>query len=174
MKFKCHPDWAISQIWLTQASFAGQIPIEISSMTRLVTLDLSTPHFEGPFCLKIENPNLSSFLTNVTLLWELCLDGVSISAHGNAWYQSLSSSLPKLQVFSLAQYFLLGPIHPSLANLQSLSEIYLDNINLSSTIPEFLADFSNLTSFISASVGCTGSFLKKNSKYQYLDYWLVI
>lgn len=147
---------------ISYAGFAGQIPVEISGMTSLVTLDLSSFPFVGDPILKLENPNLSVLVHSLKELRELYLDGVNISAHGNEWCQALSSSLPNLQVLSLPSCFLSGPIDPSLLNLRSLSMIRLDMNDLSSPVPEFLADFSNLTSLYLSGCGLHGAFPEKN------------
>ncbi|XP_044501476.1 receptor-like protein 33 [Mangifera indica] len=195
---------------LSNAGFAGQIPIEISNMARLVTLDLSclsyygssldnqnlssslmevetlnlstsslqlqnpissTIHFKleiptqstpslrlGNPQLKLKIPNLSLLIQNLTQLRELYLDGVNISAHGSEWCKALSSSLSNLQVLSLSNCFLSGPITPSFAELRSLSVIRLDQNNLSSKVPIFLAEFMNLTSLRLSSCGLSGTF----------------
>ena len=60
---------------LSNAGFSGQIPIQLSHMTRLVTLDLSSLYFPGTPSLKLENPNLSTLVQNLTGLQEL-LEGI--------------------------------------------------------------------------------------------------
>ncbi|XP_031277395.1 receptor-like protein 6 [Pistacia vera] len=146
---------------LSNAGFAGQVPSSISGMTKLVTLDLSSLTFLGSSVLKLENPNLSTFLQNFTEIRELYLDGVNISAHGNEWCKALSSSLHNLQVLSLSNCFLSGPISTSLADLRSLAVVRLDQNNLSSTVPGFLAEFMNLTSLRLSYCGLLGTFPEK-------------
>ncbi|KAI9153538.1 hypothetical protein LWI28_012844 [Acer negundo] len=146
---------------LSTAGFVGQIPIAISGMMRLVSLDLSTNLFKKVPLLKLENPNLSVLVKNLTQLRELYLDSVNIAAQGDEWCEALSSSLPNLQVLSLSNCLLSGPINSSLTNLQSLSVIRLDMNNLSSPVPEFLADFPNLTSLLLSSCGLYGKIPKK-------------
>lgn len=68
---------------ISNAGFAGQIPVEISGMTSLVTLDLSSFFFATDPILKLENLNLSVLVHSLKELRELYLDGVNISAHGN-------------------------------------------------------------------------------------------
>ncbi|KAJ0027805.1 hypothetical protein Pint_34902 [Pistacia integerrima] len=148
----------LTHLNLSNAGLAGQIPSSISGLTKLVTLDLSSPNFLGSSVLKLENPNLSTFLQNFTEISELYLDGVNISAQGNEWCKALSSSLPNLQVLSLSNCFLSGPITTSLAELRSLSVIRLDQNNLSSTVPGFLAEFTNLTSLRLSYCGLLGTF----------------
>ncbi|RVW23464.1 LRR receptor-like serine/threonine-protein kinase GSO1 [Vitis vinifera] len=131
---------------LSNAGFSGQIPIEISYLTRLVTIDLSSLYFiTGIPKLKLENPNLRMLVQNLKKLRELHLDGVIISAQGKEWCWALSSSVPNLQVLSLYSCHLSGPIHYSLKKLQSLSRIRLDDNNIAAPVPEFLSNFSNLT-----------------------------
>ncbi|GLT92736.1 hypothetical protein SLE2022_105600 [Rubroshorea leprosula] len=130
---------------LSNSEFSGQIPVDISGLTRLVSLDLSIEDpYEDPYVLKLENPNLSMFVRNLTRLTELHLQGADLSAAGRKWCRALSS-LPQLRVLNLADCFLAGPIDSSLAKLRSLSVIRLNGNNISAPVPEFLGNFSNLT-----------------------------
>ena len=147
---------------LSNAGFSGQIPIEISFLTRLVTIDFSsTPYLVGIPSLKLENPNLRMLVQNLTELTELYLNGVIISAPGKEWCQALSSSVPNLQVLSLSSCYLFGPLDSSLQKLRSLSSIRLDNNNFSAPVPEFLANFLNLTQLWLSSCGLNGTFPEK-------------
>lgn len=146
---------------LSNAGFGGQIPQEISQLTSLVSLEISTLPFWQISSLKLESPNLSTLVQNLSNLEELYLDGVNISARGNDWCHGLSSSVPKLRVLSLTYCYLSGPIHQSLGKLQSLSVIRLDNNNLSSPVPGFISNFSNLTSLRLSSCGLYGTFPKE-------------
>ncbi|KAL0419351.1 UNVERIFIED_CONTAM: Receptor-like protein 6 [Sesamum radiatum] len=89
----------LTHLDLSNAGFGGQVPIEVSLMRRLVSLDLSS--FVSNYVLKIENPNLTMLLQNLTGLRELYLDGVNISAQGSEWCQAISYSLPELRILSL-------------------------------------------------------------------------
>ncbi|MBA0643142.1 hypothetical protein Goklo_027458 [Gossypium klotzschianum] len=100
---------------LSEAGFTGQIPIEISRLTRLVTLDLSIDTLFRTH-LKLEKPNLKTLVQNLTKLRFLYLYGVNISAMGNEWCQALSP-LTELQVLSMSDCYLSGPIHSSLSKL---------------------------------------------------------
>ncbi|KAK9985957.1 hypothetical protein SO802_030908 [Lithocarpus litseifolius] len=88
----------LSSLDSSNSGFAGQIPIEISCFTRLVTLNLSTDPFLSITLLKIENPNLAMIVQNVSQFKELYLDGVNVSPQRNQWSQALSSSQPNLSV----------------------------------------------------------------------------
>ncbi|KAK9229609.1 hypothetical protein WN944_022572 [Citrus x changshan-huyou] len=144
---------------LSQSGFIQDIPIEISSLTRLVTLDLSAEP-SGGFSL-LEISNLSLFLQNLTELRELHLDNVDLFASGTDWCKALSF-LPNLQVLSLSRCELSGPINQYLANLRSLSVIRLpNNYGLSSPVPEFLANFSHLTALDLGDCQLQGKFPEK-------------
>ncbi|KAK6943169.1 Leucine-rich repeat-containing N-terminal, plant-type [Dillenia turbinata] len=146
---------------LSNSPFAGQIPIEISHLTELVILDLSSSLFLlGDNRLKLEDPNLESLVKNLTKLTQLHLDGVNISASGIEWGQALSSSLPNLQVLSMSNCYLSGPIHECLAKLHYLSSIGLQQNNLSTQVPEFFSKYSNLTSLQLSSCRLNGIFPK--------------
>ncbi|KAM7477848.1 hypothetical protein LguiA_026061 [Lonicera macranthoides] len=121
---------SLTYLNLSNSGFVGQIPIELSQLTRLVTLDLSTIH-----PLKLENPNLNMFVQNLTKLTELYLDGVDISAQGYDWGQPISSWLPNLRVLSLSYCNLSGPIDSSLLKLQFLSVIRLNGNYLHGALP---------------------------------------
>ncbi|XP_047307650.1 receptor-like protein 7 [Impatiens glandulifera] len=146
---------------LSSCGLTGQIPIELSRLTRLVVLDLSSLYFAGLESLKLENPNLMMFVRNMTVLKELYLDGVNISASGNEWGQAISSSLPNLEVLSMSNCYLAGPIDHSLMNLTFLSIIRLDQNNLSTNVPDFIADFRNLTVLRLSSCNLNGTFPEK-------------
>ncbi|XVF08311.1 hypothetical protein REPUB_Repub06bG0215600 [Reevesia pubescens] len=144
----------VDNLNLSNAGVKGQIPAEISRMTKLVSLDLSVSLYLGR-SLKLEKPNLEMLVQNLTRLRFLHLDGVKISASRNEWCQALSS-LTNLEVLSMSNCNLSGPIDSSLSKLQSLSEIRLDNNNLSAPLPKFFAEFRNLTSFHLTTAGLRG------------------
>ncbi|KAJ1419318.1 Leucine-rich repeat [Sesbania bispinosa] len=152
----------------SHAGFGGQIPTEISHLTRLVTLDLSlfsddpySPYyyFTGEE-LKLENPNLGKFVQNLTSIRQLYLDGVSITAEGREWCNALLP-LRDLQELSMSQCGLSGPLDSSLTRLKNLSLIILDGNDFSSPVPGTFANFKNLTTLSLAYCGLTGRFPHK-------------
>ncbi|KAL3834389.1 hypothetical protein ACJIZ3_009125 [Penstemon smallii] len=152
---------------LSNAGFIGQIPPEISKIRSLVSLDLS-----GEFNLKLEDPNLEILVQNLTSLKELYLDGVEISNHTNDWWGSLSQFLPNLRNLSLQNCDLSGSLNPTLTQLQSLSVLRLDGNNLSTTFPDFFANFKNLTVLTLSYCDLQGSFpetIFQVPSLQYLD-----
>ena len=145
---------------LSSAGFSGQIPIEISRLTKLFIIDFSL-YFPGVPTLKLENPNLRMLVQNLTELRELYLNGVNVLAQGKEWCQALSSSVPNLQVLRLPSCYISGPLDSSLQKLLSLSSILLDNNNFSALVPEFLANFFSLTQLQLSSCGLYGTFPEK-------------
>ncbi|KAI3847929.1 hypothetical protein MKW92_002133 [Papaver armeniacum] len=138
---------------LSNSHLSGKIPIGISRLTRLVTLDLSRSvnydddssyYYLPP--LVLSDPNLEKLTHNLTELRELVLDGVNISEHRSNWSQTLSSSLLKLEVLSLSDCSLSGPIGSSFSQLQSLNKLNLSRNMISSEIPDFLGGFPRLNS----------------------------
>ncbi|KAL7169599.1 hypothetical protein ACSBR2_034604 [Camellia fascicularis] len=146
---------------LSNANVAGQIPIELLYMTNLVTLDLSTLYFSRVLFLKLENPNLLTLVQNITGLKQLLLDGVNISTQGSHWCEPISSSLPYLQILSLSNCCLSGPIDSSLQKLQFLSDIRLSQNNLSALVLEIFADLPNLRSLHLCFSSLYGKVLEK-------------
>ncbi|MCL7039814.1 hypothetical protein MKW94_019093 [Papaver nudicaule] len=67
---------SLNYLNLSYSGFGGQIPIDISHMTRLVTLDLSCRGSR----LELSNPDFKTFARNLTGLREFVLESVNISA----------------------------------------------------------------------------------------------
>ncbi|XP_056172672.1 receptor-like protein 7 [Syzygium oleosum] len=138
--------------------FDGQIPAELSRLTKLRTLDLSVLYCSGLDLLFLEKPSLRSLIGDLGELRELYLDGVNVSTEGSGWCDDLSSSVPKLEVLSMSGCSLSGPIDASLTSLANLSVIQLDSNNLSATVPSFLANFSSLKTLSLRDCGLQGEF----------------
>ncbi|XP_056172007.1 receptor-like protein 7 [Syzygium oleosum] len=149
---------------LSHARFAGQIPAELSRLTKLRTLDLG-----GDNLLKLEKPNFRSLIGDLGELRELNLDWVNVSAEGSDWSDAVSSSVPKLEVLSMSGCSLSGPIDASLTSLANLSVIQLDGNNLITTVPSFLANFSSLKTLSLGSCGLYGEFPQKIFQVQTLQ-----
>ncbi|PIM98362.1 Leucine-rich repeat protein [Handroanthus impetiginosus] len=143
----------LTHLNLSYADFAGQV----LRLKKLVSLDLSRS-FWG---LKLENPDLKTLVQNLKELKELYLDFVNISAQGNDWCHAISSSLPDLRILSLRYCYLSGPIDSSLLELRSLSVLQLDGNDLASEVPDFLANFSGLTTLSLSSCSLFGSVPQK-------------
>ncbi|KAJ0878649.1 putative leucine-rich repeat-containing, plant-type, leucine-rich repeat domain superfamily [Helianthus annuus] len=157
---------------LSNSLFSGQIPGELSQLKMLEVLDLSSLFPYGTRSLRLENPNLAMLVQNLTRLRGLYLDTVNLSTQNSNWCQSLSSSLPDLEVLSLSECQLSGPLDESLEKLQSLSVIRLAINNLSAPVPDFFADLKNLTILNLGSCNLLGTFPSKVlqlKKLQILD-----
>ncbi|OAY65306.1 Receptor-like protein 12 [Ananas comosus] len=150
----------LTHLNLSNAGFIGQVPIGITHLTNLISLDLSVSYFTPDTSdrLILHDPSLRTLIGNLSNLRELYLDGSFISSEGSDWCRALSVSVPLLQVLSLSGCSLSGRIDPSLARLSSLTTINLRHNNFSSTVPEFFANFSSLSSLQLASCGLEGLF----------------
>ncbi|CAK9172328.1 unnamed protein product, partial [Ilex paraguariensis] len=139
------------------------IPTEISRLTKLKSLDISTIpfcerplNFDGPdfirvyefeelHRLKLEEPNLQMFVHNMNNLTELNLDNVDLSAQGPihssfSQLQSISHinlEVPNLAFLLLSSNLLNGVIYSSLFTLPSLQGLCLDNNHFSGQLEEF-------------------------------------
>ena len=101
-------------------SFFGQIPIGISCLKNLVTLDFSNNNH-----MYLQDPNFQTFMANLSNLRELRLDEVGISngIGGSTWSVALADFAPQLEILSLVMCGISGPIHHSFSRLHSLTEI---------------------------------------------------
>ncbi|KAI3507330.1 hypothetical protein L1887_22297 [Cichorium endivia] len=146
---------------LSNSGFSGQIPGELSQLTKLEVLDLSSLFPLGTRSLKLENPNLATLVQNLTQLRGLYLDSVNISAQKSDWCQVLSSYVPNLEVLSMSKCQLSGPLDDSLGELKSLSIIRLAQNNLTASVPDFFGDFRNLTVLHLGNCNLRGTFPTK-------------
>ncbi|KAM3354982.1 hypothetical protein ACQJBY_025626 [Aegilops geniculata] len=149
----------LTHLNLSYSGFYGQIPIVIGKLTNLVSLDLSSLHniesdeitniysiLDGYNFLVLREPSFEILLANLTNLRELYLDGVDISSSGDEWSSGLGIAVPHLQILSMVNCQLHGPIHTSLSSLRSLTVVNLKlNGGISGAVPEFFTDFLNLS-----------------------------
>ncbi|KAK8585551.1 hypothetical protein V6N13_050529 [Hibiscus sabdariffa] len=146
----------LTHLDLSSSCFHGQIPVEVSYLTRLVSLDLSNqdvcyrryydflyPYYGFYFVpmpyelkqpLKLEKPNFK----NMRHLTELYLDGVDISTQSTKWCETISPVLSKLQVLSLSNCNLGGYFPIEIFLLPKIQSIDIAlNDNLMGQLPEF-------------------------------------
>ncbi|XP_058729115.1 receptor-like protein 7 [Vicia villosa] len=151
----------LQKLNLSYNNFNSPIPMEISKLTRLVSLDLSSyDSYSKEQASTIYNRNLPTFLQNLTSLKQLYLDGINISSMGKEWGNALLS-LRDIQELSMSYCGLSGPLDSSLTKLVNLSIIVLDWNNFSSSVPETFANFKNLTTLSLSSCGLIGTFPQK-------------
>ncbi|KAL4271145.1 hypothetical protein GQ457_13G029630 [Hibiscus cannabinus] len=161
----------LTHLNLSNSCFHGQIPMEMSNLTRLVSLDLSRQeycywrnddhHYYYDYdypTLKLEKPNLKTLVKNLKFLMELYLDEVDISSESSKWCETTSLSLPNLQVLSLSDCGLEGPLCPSLSTLPFLSKLVLDRNPISYLPPNFLEISSRLVSLSLMDCNLSGHF----------------
>ncbi|XP_022734204.1 leucine-rich repeat receptor-like serine/threonine-protein kinase BAM2 [Durio zibethinus] len=155
----------LTHLNLSDSCFHGQIPMAISHLTRLVSLDLSNQDYcyrrndvDYYPTLKVEKPNFNSLIKNLMFLKELYLDSVSISTQGTKWCEIISSSLPNLHVLSMSSCGLTGPLCSSFSTLHFLSKLNLDNNPISYLPPNFLGISSRLVSLSLRNCNLCGHF----------------
>ncbi|XP_052483887.1 receptor-like protein 7 [Gossypium raimondii] len=172
----------LTHLNLSSSCFHGQIPVDISYLTRLVSLDLSNqdscysryyiildPYrgvrnyydplpYELQQPLKLEKPNFKTLIKNLRFLTELYLDGVNISTQSAKWCETTSLVLSNLRVLSLSHCVLKGPLCSSLSRLSFLSNLILDWNPISYLPPNFLEISSHLVSLSLMGCNLSGHF----------------
>ncbi|XP_057789360.1 receptor-like protein 7 [Salvia miltiorrhiza] len=140
----------LTHLNLSDAGFGGQVPAEISSLRRLVSLDISN------YFISVK---LEMLVQNLTGLRELYLDyaNVTSSHERRKWSHIISSYLPNLTALSLSGCGLSGPLTKSFGQLHSLSILQLDWSDLSTELPDLFANFPSLTILSLYSCGLKGS-----------------
>ncbi|WRX20509.1 Leucine-rich repeat - like 10 [Theobroma cacao] len=164
----------LTHLNLSKSCFNGQIPVEISYITRLVSLDLSyqdscywrNDQNAGLYVdyfptLKLEKPNFKTLIKDMKSLTELYLDGMNISTQCTKWCEITSLALPKLRVLSLSSCGLTGPLCSSLSRLHFLSKLNLDYNPISYLPHNFLEISSRLVSLSLVNCSLSGRFPTK-------------
>lgn len=127
---------SLTHLNISQCSFNGKVPPEISLLHKLVSLDLSQNS------LKLQPHSFINLLRNSTVLEQLSLGGVNISSVLPA-YLNISSSLKLLDLSSTG---LQGKLPPYFFNLQSLEKLDLSFNSFTGNIPSQITLLSNLVS----------------------------
>ncbi|XP_057990677.1 receptor-like protein 9DC3 [Hevea brasiliensis] len=148
---------------LNHSVFEGQIPLEISYLPALVSLDLSRN-----YDLILETSIFNELVQNLTQLQQLDLSEINMSLVGPSSLMNLSSSLTSLKlsecqlqgkfpdISHLSKLVLLdlsynnfsGEIPSSFENLKQLYTLYLYNNNLNGQIPSSLGSLKELSSLV--------------------------
>ncbi|XP_020266075.1 leucine-rich repeat receptor-like protein kinase TDR [Asparagus officinalis] len=109
----------LTRLDLSLAGFSGQIPVGISLLTNLISLDLSVAmviyspdglYMEGYYLSNYSqlcHPSFRTLVGNLSNLRDLRLDGVDMSSNLD-WGSALSTSMPHLQVLGLSDCNLPG------------------------------------------------------------------
>ncbi|CAD6239770.1 unnamed protein product [Miscanthus lutarioriparius] len=141
---------------LSYTDFIGNIPHGIRRLNKLVSLDFTNwiylvegdndyflPLGEGRW--PIVEPNIGSFVANLSNLKELYLGNVDLSGNGATWCSAFANSTPQLQVLSLPNTHIDAPICESLSSIRSLTMINLNYNKVYGQIPESFADLPSLS-----------------------------
>jgi len=123
---------------LNYSVFAGQVPSEISHLSKLVSLDLSDNDY-----LSLEPISFDKLVQNLTNLRELHLNWVNMSLVVPSSLMNLSSSLSSLKLNDCG---LQGKLLSSMGKFKHLQSLDLGGNNLSGPIPY---DFDQLTALVS-------------------------
>ncbi|KAF3676288.1 putative serine/threonine-protein phosphatase PP2A catalytic subunit-like isoform 1 [Capsicum annuum] len=144
---------------LMYSGFTGVIPEEISHLSKLQVLSISTV---DPYGLRLGSYNFEPLLKNLIQLRKLHLDSVSIcstiplnfsSYLATLWLPStqLRGVLPErvfhlsnLEHLDLSFNSLTGPIPSNVSGLQNLQLLYLSSNYLNGTIPSFIFSLPSL------------------------------
>ncbi|XP_062115649.1 receptor-like protein 6 [Humulus lupulus] len=152
----------LKSLRLSSSFFQGQIPSQLSLLSKLSHLDLSSnTGGNDPAVvvnlLKLKNPNLGSLVQNLTALDTLFLTYVDIGYElGNSL-----ANLTSLKTLGLGGCGLYGPIPSSLGELTQLSALNLKENDFTGYIPSFVQNLTHL-SFIN---------LNKNQISGPIPYW---
>ncbi|XVE52837.1 hypothetical protein DITRI_Ditri02bG0156300 [Diplodiscus trichospermus] len=121
---------SLTHLHLSESSFSGPVPYEISHLSKLVSLHLFThsasdisgfPEYEGS--LKLEKSTLTGIVQNLTKVREIIFDGIDMSLADPNSFQNLSYAITTL---SLTYCDLRGKFPDNILNLQNLKTLSLD------------------------------------------------
>ncbi|CAL5328133.1 unnamed protein product [Camellia sinensis] len=126
----------LTHLNLSWSSFSGKVPIEVSFLSRLVSLDLSSN-----YGLSMEEPGFELLVQNLTKVRELNLDSVNISSVVSNSLLNLTS----LTHLDLSGCGLLGKFPDGIFHLPRLNELRIFyNHALTGYFPEFINSSSPL------------------------------
>ncbi|XP_078166519.1 uncharacterized protein LOC144561430 [Carex rostrata] len=125
----------LTHLYLYESSFAGQVPIGISTLTKLIELDLSWSSETNQLYLR--DTGLATLLSNLTNLKVLCLDYVDISLDGSEWSKAIFQVGPTMQQLSMQDCGLRGNFPDEIVHLTNLTDLDLTHNSLLGPLPEF-------------------------------------
>ncbi|GAB2269807.1 hypothetical protein Dimus_004725 [Dionaea muscipula] len=143
---------------LSSSSFSGVVPIELSKLSKLISLDLfvnidtTSGTTSGPFLLKLDEVGLVTLVRNLTSLKILILSQVQISAR----VPTILSNSTRLKILSLRDCGFYGQVPEGIFMLPNLQLLSLSgNGGLIGSLPEF-RNSSNLQLLHLAGTGFSG------------------
>ncbi|KAL1103224.1 hypothetical protein V6Z11_D05G423800 [Gossypium hirsutum] len=126
---------------LSYTGFVGEVPSQVSHLSKLVLLDLSSwPAFSMQY--RMDKHALEGLVHNLTEVRHLFLDGMDMSSVNAHVFMNLSSSLRSL---SLAGCGLQGKFPKNIFDLPNLNLLYMGGNQLSGQIPRSLGNLLQLT-----------------------------
>ncbi|XP_028057720.1 receptor-like protein 9DC3 [Camellia sinensis] len=126
----------LTHLNLSGSSFSGKVPIEVSFLSKLVSLDLS-----DNYDLRLEEPGFELLVQNLTKVRELNLYDVNISSVVSNSLLNLTS----LTLLDLSLCGLPGKFPDGIFHLPHLNELSIsDNLALTGYFPEFINSSSPL------------------------------
>ncbi|XP_060676456.1 receptor-like protein 53 isoform X2 [Ziziphus jujuba] len=138
------------------ANFAGDIPLEISYLSKLQTLEV----YDGNQQLRLNTSTFKRIVTNLTNLQNLTLSFVDMSRVDLASLMNLSSSLKSLRLWHCG---LQGNSPNTIFHLPKLEILYLDDNDISGQIPWSSFNLERLTFLSLASNNFIGELPKIDS-----------
>ncbi|KAL7224306.1 hypothetical protein ACSBR1_025712 [Camellia fascicularis] len=138
----------LTHLNLSDSSFSGKVPIEVSFLSKLISLDLSYN-----YGLRLEEPGFELLVQNLTKLRELNLFDVNISSVvSNSLLNLTSLTLLDLSFCGLRGKFPDGIFH--LPHLNELRILY--NLALTGYFPEFMNSSSPLQYLVLTGTNFSG------------------
>ncbi|GMP35651.1 hypothetical protein CsSME_00008014 [Camellia sinensis var. sinensis] len=126
----------LTHLNLSGSIFSGKVPIEVSFLSKLISLDLSYN-----YGLRLEEPGFELLVQNLTKVRELNLDSVNISSVVSNSLLNLTS----LTFLDLSECGLLGKFPDGIFHLPHLNELRIFyNPALTGYFPEFINSSSPL------------------------------
>ncbi|XP_017985284.1 PREDICTED: receptor-like protein 12 [Theobroma cacao] len=146
---------SLTQLNLTDSVFTGQIPLQISHLSKLVSLDLSRNYLQT-----IDKRTLGGLVQNLTEVRQLFLHRINMSSINPIVLMNISSSLSSL---SLEGCGLQGKFPENIFHLPNLKllnlrynhdlNIYLPNFNQSNHLELLYLGHTNLSGALPNSIG---------------------
>lgn len=146
----------LTHLNLSTCEFAGGIPHAIKRLTNLVSLDLSSEYYlydqDDSYlstavwsAWSLVEPNLGSLVAHLHNLEQLYLGKIDLSGNAPNWCNAFTNSTtPRLQVLSLPNCWLSGPICASVSGIRPLTEINLQFNKINGPV-ELFADLPSLS-----------------------------
>ncbi|KAF3440100.1 hypothetical protein FNV43_RR18378 [Rhamnella rubrinervis] len=177
---------------LSSSAFFGQIPSQISSLSKLSSLDLSLnlDGFTGTSLLQLKKPNFASLVQNLTKLEKLDLSSVNVSstvADSLANFSSITSlllegcglhgdfpatifQLPNLRSLSVRENLDLNGFLPEFNQSSSLMFLSLAGTNFSGNLPSSMENLHSLVGFVASKCNFEGPIPSSIGKLRHLLY----